>query len=426
MSGDVLLCKDVCSDFTVSIRSEKRDLTFDLICGKVDSQLHTIFTKGLYHDRISNISEFNILCPPAPPDAVHQPVHSIDSTDSDIQGHAEKISNIIEKKTATALENHREMLEVFSNLRGEGDKETFCHRHSDGVVTRKTTRSCSSPVREKSKRNIGRSSSVSETNYQDIEFCLQTDHSGVLIPPSLSDVMADNNPATVPVSTPATARTSKDAANRPLPGTPGIAATAKEMAFIRQSKNTNQNTKKSGNRQDSIKNDFINSISEKNMKNVSIKNFTKIQKELSTEWTWLNNKKAKQPPTREKDGKIRVVKDVKELTAEDMYQMSNAQLIASWKLSTGILENKLELITERMKIGDNLIQCYKKDLKACRTHTNTDNYAIGQREEHRHQEDMMVKIHELSKKLEILTETVTQLRDEKGKTNEKVKETSDL
>ena len=79
-----------------------------------------------------------------------------------------------------------------------------------------------------------------------------------------------------------------------------------------------------------------------------------------------------------------------------------------------------------MKIGDNLIQCYKKDLKACRTHTSTNNSTTGETEEYRHQEDMMVKMHELSRKLETLAETVTLLRDEKGKTSEKPSEISDL
>ena len=93
-------------------------------------------------------------------------------------------------------------------------------------------------------------------------------------------------------------------------------------------------------------------------------NFTKLQKEMDKDWTWLSKHKAAQPPSRDKNGKIKIISDIKNLTSEDIHTMSQAQLIASWRLSTGILNSKMELLTARIQTTDSLLKKYQTESRA--------------------------------------------------------------
>ena len=170
-----------------------------------------------------------------------------------------------------------------------------------------------------------------------------------------------------------------------------------------------QNNKGKDNTQSDSRNQFIKSLGPKNLKNISIKNFTKTQKELKDEWLWLNKKKLTQPPIRDEKGKIKVISSIKDLTPDDVWQMSQAQLLASWKLSTGILENKLELVTERCKVTDTLVEKYKRDLNTSKTNTTNNLSEKSTSSSSETEESLKIKIFDINQKLTNLTDLVQTL-----------------
>ena len=143
-----------------------------------------------------------------------------------------------------------------------------------------------------------------------------------------------------------------------------------------------------------------------NLKNIPIKNFTQLQKTLVKDYTWLNNLKRQQPPICDKSGKIKIVTNVNELTEKDMSDMSIAQVIASWRASTGIHNHEMRILKEELRTTSALLFKYQQDRRL-----NSNNFSEEtEREEASLQLNNLVsKVQELINKGECTVKTQDQL-----------------
>ena len=386
-------CKDVCPNFNVSFYSDAADSTIDLLHQTFDSRLKTLFTKGLYSDEIFNLKNFNISCPPAQADGEPVTLHTVDPRDPLIRTNSRDIQNILNDSYSSTIVEHQKMMEVFSSLKA--DKDVFCYKHTNTVQTRKRTRSISDQT-GKYKRKC-RFISASNLDYDDILVTELSDNDPALSPLSASAVRPAVDDADISHPT-FTQSSQPQQTAAPLPPlAPSITETIRMMAS-RGNKNKDNSIRE---------NNFIKALGTNNLKSISIKNFTKTQHELKDEWLWLNKKKQKQPPIRDKTGKIKVIAHIKDLDPQDVWQMSQAQLLASWKLSTGILENKLELMQERLKVNDSLVAKYQRDLNAIKSNRTNTPKIIS--DTNNTQEDLTLKIFDINHKLTSLTNKVTDL-----------------
>ena len=108
------------------------------------------------------------------------------------------------------------------------------------------------------------------------------------------------------------------------------------------------------------------------------------------------------------------------MTADDIYKMSSAQLVASWKMSTGILQNKIELMSHRLDVSESLakhrgtlLEKYLAELEATKqghshsqnNNTSSNNTGILTATP----EKMMMNLMEVNRKIEQMNLTQSKL-----------------
>ena len=347
VQGDVSVCKRICSNFSLNISSVER-LDMREISNKFNESFNNIFTKGQLQNHITNLKNFQAQCPPAPPSPPPAGLHTIDHRDPIVTYQSEEIRKILNDNHKDKVRETQLLLEVTSKIRS--GENIFCYKHGRPGEARKRLSSDPTTVKKLKKRKCSLGDADAIT-YADIHLTIQADTSSpsstLLIPLSL-------------------------AASRPPPSHSHRPPTRRQQGLniqdtINDLLNDPQYTTNAGDKSQNInkmnKGIFDQHLSEKEIKSVSKNNFYKLSHgDLKQDWTWLNNKKKQQPPTRDSQGKIKIATNVNELTQEDIETMSQAQLLNSWRLSTGIYESKLELLRERLKVSDSLIHKYQTDM----------------------------------------------------------------
>ena len=100
---------------------------------------------------------------------------------------------------------------------------------------------------------------------------------------------------------------------------------------------------------------------------------------MSQEWDWLAARKRKQPPLRDSTGKIIIRTDVKDMTVEDINNMSQSQMLNSWRCATGIMNSKMELLQARLNTTESLLYKYQTDVNKINKGTFSEHESIYQK-----------------------------------------------
>ena len=365
VQGDVGICKNICSNFTLNISSvEKTDMRE--ISNKFNEAFNNIFTKGQLRNNITNLKNFHTQCPPAPPSPPPTGIHTIDKRDPIVTYQSQEIRNILNDNHRDKVRETQLLMEVISKIKS--GENIFCYKHDRPGEARKRLHSdpCTIKKLKKRKCSLGDADAIT---YADIHLSIQADTSSsspsLLIPLSLA------------ASCPPPSHH-----HRPPPGRQqGLKIQETIQDLLNDPHYTTTKGDKSQNINKINEGIFTQRLSEKQIKSVSKNNFYKLSHgDLRQDWTWLNNKKKQQPPTRDPQGKIKIIANVNELTQEDIETMSQAQLLNSWRLSTGIYESKLELLRERVKVSDSLIHKYQTEMLQTKsnnthnTHNNTNHH----------------------------------------------------